>query len=159
DGSTGDPSITSERFWQEAELSLVNLIDHLRSQEWGRRVFGYHLERGEWFQPADQGYDRSMANRDAFRDWLREKYDNSLVALRAAWYDGDVQFHTAEIPTIPAKPNQQRAFYETRRERSLIDFNEFTSESTARRLIALARTVKKATNNNALVSLCYGYTL
>lgn len=158
DGATGDPSITSERFWQEAELSLVTLIDHLRGQEWGRRVFGFHLERGEWFQPADQGYDRSTANRDAFRDWLREKYRNSLVALRAAWYDGEVQFHTAEIPPLITKPNPQNAFYETRRQRRYIDFNEFTSESTARRLIALARVIKKATGNQALVSVCYGYT-
>jgi hypothetical protein len=159
DGSTGDPSITSERFWQEAELSLATLIAHLRTHEWGPRVFGYHLERGEWFQPADQGYDRSMANRDAFRDWLRDKYKNSLVALRAAWYDGDVQFHTAEIPPLITKPNQQMAFYETRRQRRYIDFHEFTSDSTARRLIALARAIKRATNNQALVSVCYGYTL
>lgn len=158
DGTNGDPSITSERFWQEAERSLTALIAHLRTMEWGKRVFGYHLERGEWFQPMDQGYDRSTANRDAFRDWLREKYKNSLVALRAAWYDGDVQFHTAEIPPLLTKPNPQRAFYESRRERRYIDFHEFTSESTARRLIALARAVKKATSNQALVSVCYGYT-
>jgi hypothetical protein len=158
DGSTGDPSLTSERFWQEAERSLTTLIAHLRENEWGRRVFGYHLERGEWFQPADQGYDRSLANRDAFRDWLREKYKHNLVALRAAWYDGDVQFHTAEIPPLVAKPVPQRAFFETRRERRYIDFHEFTSESTAHRLITLARAVKKATGNQALVSVCYGYT-
>jgi hypothetical protein len=158
DGTTGDPSISSERFWQEAERSLTTLIAHLRSSEWGRRVFGYHLERGEWFQPADLGYDRSIANRDAFRDWLRERYQQSLVALRAAWYDGDVQFHTAEIPTLPTKPNLQRAFFETRRERRYIDFHEFTSESTAKRLIALSRAVKKAANHQALVSVCYGYT-
>jgi hypothetical protein len=158
DGTNGDPSLTSSRFWQECERSLEALIAHIHNQVWADRVFGYHLERGEWFQPADQGFDRSMANRDAFRDWLREKYQHDLVGLRAAWYDGDVQFHTAEIPTLPAKPNPQRAFYETRRERSQIDFNEFTSESTARLLISLARTVKKATANNALVSLCYGYT-
>ncbi|MCS6776039.1 MAG: hypothetical protein RMJ43_04415 [Chloroherpetonaceae bacterium] len=158
DGTTGDPSVTSERFWLEAEHSLTTLIAHILRQEWGRRVFGYHLERGEWFQPADLGYDRSIANRDAFRDWLRERYHNNLVALRAAWYDGDVQFHTAEIPPLILKPDQNRAFYETRRERRYIDFNEFTSETTARRLIALARAVKKATQNQALVSVCYGYT-
>ncbi len=158
DGTTGDPSITSERFWHEAELSLETLIEHLQSHEWGKRVFGYHLERGEWFQPADQGYDRSMANRDAFRDWLRDKYKNNLVALRAAWHDGDVQFHTAEIPPLLTKPNPQMAFYEPRRQRRYIDFHEFTSESTARRLIALARVIKRATQNQALVSICYGYT-
>ena len=160
DGTTGDPSLTSARFWQEAERALEVLIQHIQTQTYGERVFGYHLERGEWFQPADQGYDRSMANRDAFRDWLREKYKDSLILLRAAWYDGDVQFHTAEIPPpVPAKPNPQRAFYETRRERSVIDFNEFTSESTANRLALLARAVKKASHNNSLVSVCYGYTL
>ncbi len=158
DGTNGDPSLTSERFWQEAERSLATLIAHLREYAWGRRVFGYHLERGEWFQPAEQGFDRSIANRDAFRDWLRARYRDNLVSLRAAWYDGDVQFHTAEIPPLPTKANPQRAFFEARRERRVIDFYEFTSESTVKRLIALAKAVKRATAHQALVSVCYGYT-
>ncbi len=158
DGTTGDPSLTSERFWREAEHSLATLISHLRDYEWSSRIFGYHLERGEWFQPEDLGYDRSMANREAFRDWLREKYNNSLVALRAAWYDGNVQFHTAEIPTVVSKPNPQRAFFETRRERRTIDFFAFTSESTAKRLESLAAAIKLAADDQSLVSVCYGYT-
>ena len=159
DGTSADPSLTSERFWAEAERSLVTLITHVREHEWGKRVFGYHLERGEWFQPQDSGYDRSAANRDAFRDWLREKYKHDLVGIRAAWYDGDVQFHTAEIPPLPTNANPQKAFFETRRERRYIDFNEFTSESTAQRLVSLAKTAKKAANHQALVSVAYGYTL
>ena len=159
DGTTGDPSLTSERFWQEAERSLATLIAHLSEYAWGRRIFGYHLERGEWFQSADQGFDRSIANRDAFRDWLRSRYKDNLVSLRAAWYDGDVQFHTAEIPPLPTRSNPQRAFFETRRERRIIDFYEFTSESTAQRLIALSKAAKKAAGHSALVSVCYGYTL
>ena len=158
DGTSADPSLTSERFWAEAERSLVTLIGHVREHEWGKRVFGYHLERGEWFQPLDSGYDRSAANRDAFRDWLREKYKHDLVGIRAAWYDGEVQFHTAEIPPLPTKPNPQKAFFETRRERCYIDFNEFTSESTAKRLTELAKAAKKAANHQALVSVSYGYT-
>ena len=158
DGTSSDPSLTSERFWAEAERSLVTLIGHVREHEWGKRVFGYHLERGEWFQPQDSGYDRSAANRDAFRDWLREKYKHDLVGLRAAWYDGSAQFHTAEIPALPTKPNPQKAFFETRRERQTIDFNEFTSESTAQRLVGLAEAAKKAANHQALVSVSYGYT-
>jgi len=158
DGPASDPSLTSERFWREAEHSLEALVRHLRDFEWGGRVFGYHLERGEWFQPADRGYDRSMANREAFRDWLRTKYKNNLVALRAAWYDADVQFHTAEIPPVVAKPNPQRAFFETRRERSSIDFFAFTSESTADRLGRLATALKRAADDRAIVSVCYGYT-
>lgn len=159
DGTTGDPAFTSERFWSEAERSLEMLISHIQGQEWGRRVFGYHLERGEWFQPADLGYDRSNANRDAFRDWLRVKYKDDMVRLRAAWYNGEVQFHTADIPAPIAKPNPQQAFYEMRRQRNTVDFQEFTSETTANRLIRLAKVVKEATGRQALVSACYGYTL
>lgn len=158
DGTSGDPSITSEKFWQESVLSLTALIDHIQSSEWGSRVFGYHLEKGEWFQPSSQGYDRSPANRDAFRGWLKDKYKHNLVTLRAAWYDGDIQFHTAEIPAQILKPNPSRAFFETRRDRRYIDFHEFTAESTARRIITLARAVKKASHNQAITSVCYGYT-
>lgn len=158
DGSTGDPSIASDRFWQEAELALASIIEHIRRAGYGERVIGYHLERGEWFHPADTGYDRSFANREAFREWLRAKYKNREAALRAAWFDGQVQFYTAEIPPLPTTPRPEIAFFEPRRERRWIDFLEFTSEITADRLIALSKVVKRATDNRALVSVCYGYT-
>jgi hypothetical protein len=157
DGPTDDPSIASDRFWMEAEHSLTLLIDHIRRTPYGQRVIGYHLERGEWFHPAQEGYDRSYANREAFRSWLRRKYKNE-VALRAAWSDGAVQFYTAEIPPMPAQPRPESAFFEPRRERRWIDFMEYTSEMMAERLISLSKVVKEATHHRALVSVCYGYT-
>ncbi|HXG23608.1 MAG TPA: hypothetical protein VNJ09_03555, partial [Chthonomonadales bacterium] len=159
DGSTGDPSLASMRFWQEAENALAAMIQHIRRTAYANRVFGYHLERGEWFHPADRGYDRSFVNREAFREWLQVKYKKSVVALRAAWFDGNVQFHTAEIPMLPTAMRPEIAFFEPRKERRYIDFLEFTSDITAERLIALAKVVKEATENRALVSVCYGYTL
>jgi hypothetical protein len=90
DGSTDDPSIASNHFWMEAESALGALIEHVSRMGYGERIVGYHLERGEWFHPAEGGYDRSFANREAFRAWLRAKYKNSEAALRAAWYDGAV---------------------------------------------------------------------
>ena len=158
DGSNGDPSIGSDLFWAEAAESLKSLVTFLGAQEWGGRVVGYHLERGEWFQPVSQGYDRCTANRDCFREWLKQKYRNNPILLRAAWYDGDIQFSTAEIPQPQGKPAPHRAFYESRRERATVDFNEYTSEITAKRLIALATAVKRAAEHRALVSVCYGYT-
>ncbi len=158
DGTTGDPSITSEKFWLEAENSLAALIAHIQASSWGNRVFGYHLEKGEWFQPSSQGYDRSAANRDAFREWLQDKYKHNIVTLRAAWYDGDIQFSTADIPPMITNPNLNRAFFESRRERRYIDFHEFTAESTTKRIISLARAVKRASHNQAMTSVCYGYT-
>ena len=159
DDTPGDPSIASELFWSEAERSIQQLIEHIGTVDnLSSRVAGYHLERGEWFHPLALGYDRSPANREGFREWLKAKYKNNVVLLRAAWYDGEVQFSTVEIPTFSTRANPQRAFYEPRRERSIIDFHEYTSESTARRLIALATTVKRVAEHKVLVSVCYGYT-
>ena len=46
------------------------------------RVFGFYLEHGEWFNEKGRGYDRSEANTQGFRAWLRARYKNTLVALR-----------------------------------------------------------------------------
>ncbi len=158
DGSTDDPSIASAMFWTDAVNALRALIEHIQRTTYGERVIGYHLERGEWFHPADMGYDRSYANREGFRQWLRTKYHNSEVALRAAWYDGAVQFYTVDIPPQPTSDRPEEAFFEPRRERRWIDFNEYTSEATANRLIELSKAVKEASSDRALVSVCYGYT-
>ncbi|NLH98769.1 MAG: hypothetical protein GX446_04670 [Chthonomonadales bacterium] len=156
-GPTGEPSIASDHFWAEACRSIKLLIEHVRRTSYGSRVIGYHLERGEWFQPSAGGFDRSIANREGFRRWLRAKYSDSEVALRAAWYDGSVQFFTAEIPKA-REVNAGVAFYDSRRERRWVDFMEYTSDVTADRIIALAETVKEATDGDSLVSVSYGYT-
>ncbi len=156
-GPTDEPSIASEHFWAEAVRSLRLLIEHVQRTSYGARIIGYHLERGEWFQPADGGFDRSFANREGFRRWLRAKYNDSEVALRAAWYDGSVQFFTANIPPEPPS-SVGAAFYDPRRERRWVDFMEYTSDVTADRILALAEAVKSATDGNALVSVSYGYT-
>jgi len=158
DGPTADPSIASDRFWAEAEVALEALIEHVQRTTYGPRVLGYHLERGEWFHPAESGFDRSFANREAFRQWLRTKYKGSEVALRAAWHDGAVQLYTVEIPDAPAPEAPTETFFEARRGRRWVDFIEYTSECTADRLCALAAAVKSASGGSALVSVCYGYT-
>ncbi|MCX6362565.1 MAG: hypothetical protein NT029_22460 [Armatimonadetes bacterium] len=157
-GTSEEPSIASDTYWMEAEHALRALVTHIERTQYGRRVIGYHLERGEWFQPAEAGYDRSFANREAFRRWLRTKYGGSEVALRSAWFSGSVQFYTAEIPAPRTEKRADLAFYESRRERQRVDFHEFTSDLTATRLIGLARAAKEASGGKSLVSVCYGYT-
>lgn len=156
-GKGEDPSIASDHYWDEAGRSLRLLIEHARRTSYGHRVIGYHLERGEWFQPIDAGFDRCYANREGFRRWLRRKYGDNEVALRAAWFDGKAQFFTAEIPPVP-QPLPAVPFFDPRRERRWIDFMEYTSDMTAERIMALAKVVKEATEGRALVSACYGYT-
>jgi hypothetical protein len=158
DGSTGDPSIASDRFWQEAESAIIALAEHIQRSNYGEKVAGFHLERGEWFHPVENGYDLSFANREAFRTWLRNKYRNSEASLRAAWYDDQVQFYTVEIPPMPTSVRPERTFFDRRKEQRWVDFLEYTSDITAERLISLGKAVKLITENRALVSVCYGYS-
>ncbi len=158
DGTTDDPSIASTLFWDEAERALESMVDHIKRMKYGQRIIGYHLERGEWFHPKDGGFDKSYANREAFRQWLRTKYNSNESSLRASWYDGQVQFYTAEIPPVPTATKSEMAFYEPRKERRLVDFLEYTSDIVAERLVKLAGSIKRASGREALVSVCYGYT-
>lgn len=154
----GNVSIGSDAFWAEAQRALRLLIEHVQRTSYGSRVIGYHLENGEWFQPRDGGADRSHANREAFRRWLRRKYNDNDVLFRAAWYDGDAQFYTVAVPTLP-DPAVAPAFYDPYRERRWIDYMEYVSDQTVDRLLELAGAVKDATQGRALVSVCYGYVL
>ncbi len=155
---TGDPSLGSDLFWEAAERSLAGLLDHFNAGDYGSRVIGIHLERGEWFLGKEDGFDHSDVNREAFRQWLIAKYHNDVIELRAAWYDGDVQFSTAEIPNPPTPTGPERFFLEQRRNRRLLDFYAFTSETMVQRILGLAHVIKQKTFNRMLASVCYGYT-
>ncbi|MCL5284023.1 MAG: beta-galactosidase [Armatimonadetes bacterium] len=155
---TGDPSLGSDLFWEAAERSLAGLLDHFNASDYGSRVFGIHLERGEWFLAKEDGFDHSDVNREAFRGWLAAKYHNDVIELRAAWYDGEVQFSTADIPSPSPATGPERFFLEQRRNRRLLDFYAFTSELMVQRILGLAQVIKQKTFNRMLTSVCYGYT-
>ena len=53
-------------------------------------------------------YDYSEFARQRFRDWLREKYNNDVSALRSAWDDPTVTFESAELP----KPLPDISYYD-----------------------------------------------
>ena len=159
EGLSSEPSIGSDTFWETAAESLKRLIRHLFASTIGARVAGCHLEHAEWFQPAEAGFDTSSAARDAFRNWLIQRYKGSLVSLRAAWYNGSVTFESVEVPKPITEPAPHAAFLDGRRQRSIIDYCEFVSECTAMRLGDLAAAAKEAFEWRALVSVCYGYTL
>ncbi len=100
-------------------------------------------------------------NRDAFRAWLRTRYQNDVIALRAAWHDGGVTFETAEIPERrppgSAPPTAPVLYQE--RERRAADFHEFSSEIVAGVITRLGRAVKQASGGRSAVAVSYGYTL
>ncbi|MEJ5250520.1 MAG: beta-galactosidase [Chthonomonadetes bacterium] len=159
DGSTGEPSFASDRYWQEAEAALTLLVRQLEVTEEANYILGYHLDCREWFYEYQRGYDYSPAAQEAFRQWLRGRYKNDVVALRAAWHDGSVTFTSASVPTYRGDTTPVTVLYEYRKGQRYVDYLRFASEIIARRLITLSRTVKKNCENRRLVAVSYGYVL
>lgn len=159
DGSTGEPSFASERYWQEADAALTLLVRQLEISEEAQYLIGYHLDCREWFYEYQRGYDYSPAAQEAFRQWLRARYKNDVVALRASWHDGSVTFTSASVPTYRGDATPPAVLYEYRKGQRYVDYLQFASEIIARRIIALSRTVKKNCENRRLVAVSYGYVL
>lgn len=159
DGSTGEPSFASDRYWQEAEAALTLLVRQLEATEESRYILGYHLDCREWFYEYQRGYDYSPAAQEAFRQWLRGRYKNDVVALRAAWHDGSVTFTSASVPTYRSDSASATVLYEYRKGQRYVDYLRFASETIARRIVALSRTVKKNCENRRLVAVSYGYIM
>src|SRR5262249_37279676 len=96
-GQVGEPSLSDKKYWTVAKDCLENFVRQLRRLETRDSILGIHLERGEWFVPVDGGYDDSVAAKALFRDWLRTRYSDDEVALRASWFDGSMHFDNVQI--------------------------------------------------------------
>ncbi len=158
DGTIGGPSICADRWWQVVQEQLNALVQLIEQEDEGANTLGYHLDWGEWFQPASGGYDTSDSALQAFREWLRRQYKGDSVVLRACWFNGEVSFATATIPTYQPS-NSHKQFYHPRREGRYIDYHRFLSDTTARRILSLAQGVKTVSQGRALVGVPYGYVL
>ena len=153
-----EPSVCDDEFWSVAEECLVSFIKSVREQDREGSVIGVHIDRDEWFYRNGATCDVSDSAREAFGKWLRHRYRDDKVSLRAAWFDGTVEFDTAQIPE-PTSVKSGEEFVRTgRRARKWVDFNLFLSDSTVDRIAKLAYAAKQASEGWFLVGVSYGYT-
>ncbi len=157
-GRSAEPSVCDDDFWKEATDSLSEFILRMRKLDLNPNSLGVHLDRGEWFFPEGHGYDNSKAAAIAFRDWLRTRYVNDVVALRAAWFDGAVTFDSVQIPEFHAPVEGSDFMRTSRRERRWVDYHLFLSDAICARIADLAYAAKEASEGYYLVGVSYGYT-
>lgn len=157
-GRLAEPSVCDDHFWGEAKDLLSDFVRQIRSLPNARNVIGVHLDRGEWFMPEGTGYDNSSAATEAFREWLKTRYVNDLVAFRAAWFDGSVSFSSVAIPEYRPAAEGEMFIRLNRRERRWVDYHLFLSDATFGRISDLAYAAKAASEGWFLVGVNYGYT-
>lgn len=159
-GGVAEPSFADDSYWTAAEKCLVEFTQKLRQLPEANHILGLHLERGEWFFADGWGYDTSVAAQDKFRDWLRVRYRNDVVTVRAAWFDGQVQFETVGIPPYRKSGwhNSEEFVRTDRKARRWVDYHLFMSDVIVERISQLAFAAKKASEGMFLLGVSYGYT-
>jgi len=158
-GRASEPSLCDEAFWTDSEKCLDAFVRGIRGEGYDDQILGVHLDRNEWFQAAEAGYDTSSAAVQAFQQWARTRYNNDEVALRAAWFDGSASFGTIRIPDYqPEGAEGEKFVRSSRKQRRYVDYHMFLSDATVRRLGELAVTAKIASDGYFLVGVSYGYT-
>lgn len=164
DGSQDQVSIASRRYRKEASEALLEFIRFME-KKYGDHMMGYHVaaahhgefqycnfaRRGNLF-----GYDDST--RDAFRVFLKEKYNGDENALRKAWKKNHLSFENAMVPPPTLRSGAEgEVFHNPGTEQASIDFNEFLNRNMADFVLELARVVRRECGRTRIVSAFYGY--
>jgi hypothetical protein len=160
-GKLAEPSVCDDDYWSVAGDCLAELVRALRKHRLREHLMGIQLDRGGWYYPEADGYDVSKAAVTKFRDWARARYRNDVVSLRAAWFDGGVNFDTLRVPEQPREDEAEKEdkfVRANRKERKWVDYHLMLSDQTEALIGDLAYTVKEASDGYFLVGTNYGYT-
>lgn len=159
-GPDQGPSLSDDAYWGVARDAVFEFCRQMRLLPHTDHILGIHLENGEWFVPESVGYDNSRAATQKFREWIKTRYRNDVVALQAAWFNGQVTFEDVKIPAQPDNESEadEKFVRANRRERQWVDYHLFLSDQTEARISDLAYAVKEASEGYYLVGASYGYT-
>ncbi len=158
-GQESRPSFCDDELWGQAERALADLVKDLQSSSFGPKFLGVHLDRHSWHYLDEEGYDDSPAARRKFGLWLRHRYGNDVVSLRASWFDGRASFDEVYIPNYAKRHGAENDFVRLdRRARRWVDYNLFLSDSLVDRISSMAYAAKSAGEGRILVGVSYGYT-
>lgn len=160
-GKLAEPSVCDDAYWGVAAECLAELVTTLRKHRLREHLMGIQLDRGGWYYPEADGYDVSKAAVTKFRDWARARYRNDVVSLRAAWFDGGVNFDSLRVPEQPREDEAEKEdkfVRANRKERKWVDYHLMLSDQTEALIGDLAYTVKESSEGHFLVGTNYGYT-
>jgi len=157
------PSFASQLWLKQEGEALRRFIEHIQSSPYAERCIGYHLGGGiygEWhYMGAQYVPDMSEPMTRAFRNWLREYYQNDVSALRRAWGRDDVTFENAQIPTLEERLQTSFAmFRHPNQNRQVVDYYMCHHKVLVDAILHFARIVKDTSKGRSLVGVFFGYT-
>lgn len=158
DGTTFRQSFSSDKWRKETGKVLEDCIIWLKGSSYSKYLLGIHVAAGgteEWFYHSPQYDDKNPVRLNAFREWLKKKYNGSNSLFRNAWNNNQVIFETARIGNVLEKESYRWRIPE--REQDIIDTYQFHSEILVDNINYFCRIVKESSNRTLLTGAFYGY--
>lgn len=158
EGKKPYPSLASEEWMDACRNALTALIDQIENSGRGAKVTGLligALEEDRWFLAGD--HDRSAANTQGFRAWLRAAYSDD-GALRTAWGSDNASIDTAEIPPKPGTADKTNVFFAYPAEQNQIDYLRYVSENTADLISNIAGHIHQTSQSYLKLYVPYGHS-
>jgi hypothetical protein len=172
-GSPCHPSLASEKYRELSYKAMVAFLKHVEGK-YGNNILGYQPGNGfggEWLmfnsfwearpgRPAPEKFgveDYSPVAREAFKEWLRNKYGR-VGELRKAWNDPEVTFETATPPgEVERYTSTHGIFFDPAEGMRVPDYFSFFNDITADVLLENCKWVKELTGDKKIVGVFYGY--
>lgn len=153
------PSVYSSKLRADICDMVTRLVTHIENGPLGKTVIGYSLagmNDGQWVNWAHWNMhldDYSPAANEAFRDWIRNRYENDVDKLRSAWSDLRVTFDDVRVPP-PSRRISDDIFLDPQL-KDVVDYNRFYAEAPFDTIVEAAKIIKNITNNKKIVTTYY----
>ncbi|MEM4590795.1 MAG: beta-galactosidase [Nitrososphaerota archaeon] len=161
DGEREGVSLASAVWRKEAGEALRNLIRHVLNTPYADHFIGFHITGGvnEWFYWTKKLPDFSLPALNAFRRWLRDKYQEDVSMLRKRWGRKDIDFDTLTIPAREERMSSDLGLFRNPGcNAAVADYYQFLSDTTADALLYFCKIAKEETRDK-IVGAFYGYLL
>jgi hypothetical protein len=96
---------------------------------------------------------------EAFKQWIKKKYENDVEKLRKAWNQKNINFEDITVPLPKLRIAGEFSFRNPLYHQQVIDYDIFASELMSDYLIYFAKTVKEITKDKKIVGIYGGYVL
>ena len=158
-------SFGSER-WREAGCRYIDhVVEYVRDHPQGHRVIGYMINTGETAEAILWGFqqglygDFSDPGQGAFREWLRNRYEDEKT-LQRAYGNPELTFDEVSPPSLVQRAEAcYGELRHPRHDRHVIDYDTFQSDLVVNALIHWHRHARQKVGEDTLIGCFYGYCL
>jgi hypothetical protein len=167
DGTPHRQSFASTVWHKQANDFLRAYIAHLKKIGLFNRVVSYQVgagHTGEWVKGKLSMFfltgDYSKPMKHHFQEWLRERYNNDVTALKTAWNNPQVSFEVAVVPSgIEQFETKNMTFRDPKKEQNVIDYYHCLADLCGSLVVDFCHTVKEASGGKALAGAFFGYLM